>query len=99
MPVLVSADTGAREYNAYRAHVSWEDPDGYYAAHNAPVWKWYLRRYLKVEAGRLYLLLFISDCVDPWWYMVPVDAHIEVLARGGWSPPCAFVATPYGCII
>ena len=95
MPKLVSADTGAREYLIYVAEVSWEDADSYYAARTAPEWGRYGRRYLNVEKGCVYLRLFMSACVEPWWYMVPQDEYTEGLARGGWAPPSAFKATPY----
>ena len=41
----------------------------------------------------MYLRVFMSDCVDPWWYMVPADEPIQVLGRGGWAPPSVFSAT------
>jgi len=99
MPELVSADTGAREYTIYRAEVSWEDVCSYYAAHTAPEWGWYGRRYLKVEKGCMYGRLVMSPCAEAWWYMIPVDEHIEVLARGGWAPASVFKATRYFLIL
>ena len=99
MPKLVSADTGAREYTIYRAEVSWEDVCSYYAAHTAPEWGWYGRRYLKVEKGCMYGRLVMSPCAEAWWYMIPVDEHIEVLARGGWAPASVFKATRYFLIL
>ena len=95
MSIVVSADTGAREYMIYRAVVSWEDVGGYYAAHTAPEWGRYGCRYLKVEEGCMYGRLFMSACAEPWWYMVPVHDEVEVLTRGGWAPPSAFAATRY----
>ena len=86
----MSADTGARGYSIYVAKVSWEDADSYYVARTAPEWGLYGRRYLNLEEGCMYLRLFTSACVEPWWYMVPHDEHTEVLSRGGWAPPSAF---------
>ena len=47
----------------------------------------------------MYLHFFMSDCVDPWWYMVPADEPIQVLGRGGWAPPSVFSATRYGWLL
>lgn len=91
--IFARMTTGARQYMLYWAKASWKDVDSYNANLTSSVCGKYGRQYLEVNLACLYLRLYISDCAEPWWYMVPIHALSKVLTEGGWAPPTAFQAT------
>ena len=80
--------TGAQEYMLYSATSSWRDNGSY--ADRATGYGKYDRQYLEVHLDTEYLRLYTSDCVKPWWYMVPKNAMSKVFTEGGWAPPNYF---------
>jgi hypothetical protein len=71
----------------YICRVAWRDIGDEYRDSTTMFWGAQSQQYLSLAEGRKYCRVGVSDCQEPWWYVVRTDCVTSVLTQGGWVPP------------